>query len=198
MNEIMQNIVSRRSIRAYRPDRVPEDMMQEILKACAFAPSAGGRQSPIAVVCENSEINEELGRINFRNLVAIMDKRPPADPKAPSQEKAPPAMDLTERSAFHGAPAVITLFAPKDWYNFTIDCAAAAENIMLAAWSLGLGSCMIARAEETFASDRGREIKCQWGLDDSLEAKIHVVVGFPEGKIPDARERKDGHVVRVR
>jgi nitroreductase len=198
MNEVIKNIISRRSIRKFQSRQIEEDTLNEILLAGAYGPSAGGRQSPVFAVCQNQQINEELGKINFEILKQIMDKRPPMDPKAKTQEK-PKAMDFSSvNSAFQGAPTVITLFAPKDWYNFTIDCAVSAENMMLAANSLGIASCMIARAQETFETDFGKKLKAEWGIDDIYEAKIHVILGYQDGETPEPKPRKDDRIIRIK
>lgn len=68
------------------------------------------------------------------------------------------ADDDNIKSAFYGAPTVITLFAPSDWIYNEQDCASVAITMSIAAWSLGIGSCYVSRAEETFATEYGPEI----------------------------------------
>lgn len=197
MNDVMKTILHRRSIRSYRSEQIPKDILDEILKAALYAPSAGGRQSPMLAVCQNREINEELGRINMQRLSAIAESRPAETPGG--KKPALPGMENGKmpQSAFRGAPTVITFFAPKDWYNFTLDCAVSAENMMLAADSFGIGSCMIARAAETFGTERGKDIQKEWNIPFEYEAKLHVMLGYPEGKIPEAKPRKEGHVIFI-
>jgi nitroreductase len=207
MNEIIQNIVTRRSIRKFQTQQVDEESLTEILLAASYAPSASGRQSPLIVVCQNEKINDELGKINrvlaqqlragplFQQINAQTPtaEQNQADTPKDTASIADPALE----SAFYGAPTVITLFAPKNWYNFTMDCAVAAQNIALAAHSLGVSSCIIARALETFETETGKQYMKKWNIDETYEGKIHVLLGYMNGKTPEAKPRKEGHILRV-
>ncbi|MDR0599610.1 MAG: nitroreductase family protein, partial [Treponema sp.] len=92
----------------------------------------------------------------------------------------------------------LTLFAPKNFLYSAADCCVAAQNIMLAAHSLGVGSCMVARAENTFSSELGQRLQKEWGIEETYEAKIHVVLDYPaDTATPTAKPRKDGRIIRV-
>ena len=192
----MNTILHRRSVRKYQAKQITDEELDMILTAGEYAPCAGDRQSPVFVVCQDAALNRELGEINFGVLRAIADKRPPMK----SGENNAPKIGLEKRrtTAFHDAPTVITVFAPKDWYNFTLDCAVAAENMMLAADALGIGSCLIARAEETFATERGKEVQAAWGLDEAYEAKLHVLLGYSAEEPRAAKPRRDGRRIFVK
>lgn len=197
MNEVMNTILHRRSVRKYQPKQITDEELDRILTAGEYAPCAGGRQSPVFVVCQDAVLNREFGEINLGVLRAISDKRPGMKP---GENNAPKKLGLEpgKVSAFHNAPTVITVFAPKDWYNFTLDCAVAAENMMLAADALGIGSCLIARAEETFATERGKEVQSAWGLDETYEAKLHVLLGYSAEEPRTAKPRRDGRRILVK
>ena len=197
MNEVMNTILHRRSVRKYQPKQITDEELDRILTAGEYAPCAGGRQSPVFVVCQDAVLNREFGEINLGVLRAISDKRPGMKP---GENNAPKKLGLEpgKVSAFHNAPTVITVFAPKDWYNFTLDCAVAAENMMLAADALGIGSCLIARAEETFATERGKEVQSAWGLDETYEAKLHVLLGYSAEDPRTAKPRRDGRRILVK
>jgi hypothetical protein len=69
---------------------------------------------------------------------------------------------------------------------------------MLASYSLGVGSCMVARAEDTFSSELGQRLQKEWGIDETYEAKIHVTLGYPADDKPlTAKPRKEGRIIRV-
>lgn len=193
MNQVMNSILSRRSIRKYQEKQLEKEHLETILQAGIYAPNAGGRQSAIFVVCQDRKLNEELGALNIQKLKEILNNRP-VEKRLP----LPGAEDgIQPKSAFRGAPTVVTLFAPKGWYNFTLDCAVAAENMMLAAQSLGVGSCMIARAAETFDTPRGKEIQRKWEISEEYEAKLYVLLGYPEGDVSPAKPRRDGRILFV-
>jgi nitroreductase len=207
MNKIIQNIVARRSVRKFQERQVDEESLTEILLAASYAPSASGRQSPLIVVCQNEKINAELGKINralaqqiragpvFQQINA--QTTPTEQTQADTPKDTAGIADPALESAFYGAPTVITLFAPKNWYNFTIDCAVAAQNITLAAHSLGVSSCIIARALETFETETGKNYMKAWNIDETYEGKIHVLLGYMNGASPEAKPRKEGHILRI-
>lgn len=64
MNDVIRNLLERRTIRHYKEDQIAEEELQLILQAGLYASTAGGRQSPVMLVCQNREMNERLGRIN--------------------------------------------------------------------------------------------------------------------------------------
>jgi nitroreductase len=193
MNDIIQNIVTRRSIRKFQSRQLDEETLKEILLAASYAPSAAGRQSPLIVVCQNEAINDELGRLN-RSIAQEINAQRPAGAQPNALTNAAPSLE----SAFYGAPTVITLFAPKNWYNFTMDCAAAAQTMQLAAHSLGIGACIIARALDLFETETGKKYMKEWKIDEEYEAKIHVLLGYADGETPEAKPRKEDHVIRIK
>ena len=194
MNEVIQNMIARRSIRKFKEEQISEEQLALILEAGQYAPSAGGRQSPVFVVCQDRETIDAVGKLNMGCLRAIAGVRPG---KADGKQSNLPKETMEATSAFYNAPTLVTLFAPKNWHNFTLDCCVAAENMLLAAASLGVGSCMIARATETFDTDEGKNIQMAWGLGDEMEAKIHVLLGYPADEILGPKPRREGRVIRV-
>lgn len=193
MNEIIRNMLSRRTIRKYRPEQIKEKELSQILQAGLYAPNAGGRQSALFVVCQNHEVNQTLGRLNrdaFKGRTSTENAYVSKD--QPSIADAPSLIN-----GFYDAPTVITLFAPQNSLYAVHDCCVAAENMMLAAHSLGIGSCMVARAEASFAGDYGQAILKVWGIDAQLEPRIHVLLGYPEQGQATAKPRKKNRVIRV-
>jgi len=66
--------------------------------------------------------------------------------------------------------------------------------MMLAAHSLGIGSCMIMRAEDTFESDFGMQLQKDWGVDKNFQAKAFVILGYPATEPPPAKPRKGNRI----
>lgn len=108
----------------------------------------------IFAVCQNQEANERLGRIKRANSHPKM----ATSTSFVSREQPSIADDPNLKNAFYDAPTVITMFAPKDFLFSAEDCAAAAENMMLAADSLGIGSCYIGQGWTAFDDPYGQEI----------------------------------------
>ena len=139
MNETMQTILHRRAIRRFDERQIDEELLQQILQAGLYAPSAGGKQGVIFAVCQDKEVNERLGKIKRANSNPHM----ATATNYVSREQPSIADDPKLTNAFYDAPTVITMFAPKNFLFSVNDCAVAAENMMLAADSLGIGSCYI-------------------------------------------------------
>ncbi len=194
MSELMNIILHRRSIRRFETRQIEENALQEILKAGMYA-RAGGRQSVLFAVCQNEEVNKCLGRI----------KRVNSNPKMAtaasyvSREQPSIADDPNLKNAFYDAPTVITMFAPKNFLFAVDDCAVAAENMMLAADSLGIGSCYIGAGWTAFADPYGQMILRQWNIRTDYYAVMQLLLGYALSgdKHPSAKPRKDGRIVRV-
>ncbi|MDR1614723.1 MAG: nitroreductase family protein [Campylobacteraceae bacterium] len=194
MNIVIQNMLERRSVRKYKPDQISDEDLNIILEAGLYAPSAGSRQSAIIAVCQNAELNAALGKINK----AAFTGRNSTETAYISKDQPSIADNAAIQSGFYHAPTVLTLFAPKNFLYSVADCCVAAQNIMLAAHSLGVGSCMVARAEDTFSSELGRRLQKEWGIDETYEAKIHVTLGYPaDAAPPTAKPRKERRIIRV-
>lgn len=191
---MIKTILCRRSIRRFREEQVKEAELRQILQAGLYAPSAGGRQGVLAVVCQNREVNERLGKTKRGNARPKM-----AEGAAFVSREQPSIADDPEiKNAFYDAPAVITLFGPKNFLFAKEDAAMAAENMMLAAEALGVGSCYIGAGWEAFDSPYGQEILREWNIPGNLFAIAQVVLGYPmEEKHPAPKPRKEGRVLRV-
>ncbi|WP_199261040.1 nitroreductase family protein [Desulfobulbus oligotrophicus] len=188
MNETMRTILGRRAIRRYRPDQISKDELNTILEAGLYAPNAGGRQSCLVVACQNAAINDELGKINKQAFGT------PKPGRHVSKEQPSIIDDPQIASGFYGAPTVLIFFGPKDFIYSVADCCMMAENMMLAAYSLNIGSCMVMRAEATFAGEPGQRLQKEWGIDENFEAKAFVTLGYPDGTVPAGKPRKENRV----
>lgn len=195
MRNIMETILHRRSIRRFDARQIDETVLQQILQAGLYAPSAGGRQGVIFAVCQDQEINKRLGRIkqansNFRMSTAT---------SYVSREQPSIVDDAKLTNAFYDAPTVITLFAPKNFLFSTEDCAVATENMILAADALGVGSCYIGQGWTAFADSYGQEILQQWKIPIDHYAVMQLLLGYPrEGdRHPMPKARKEGRIIRI-
>lgn len=192
MNEVISAIMQRRSIRKYQPQQITDAELDEILLAGLAAPSAGSRQGVLIGVCQDAVTNEALGKINKGGFKG----RASDATHYISQDQPSIADDPSIASAFYGAPTVLTLFGASNFLYAEADCCVAAQNIMLAASSLGIGSCMVMRAQNTFNSDIGRRLKKSWSVGDDYEAKVHIILGYPQGTA-QAKPHKENRIRRI-
>ncbi|MEM2273321.1 MAG: nitroreductase family protein [Candidatus Bathyarchaeia archaeon] len=179
MNEIIRVIKSRRSIRKFKSDPIPEDFLGEIMECAILAPNARNQQKWHFTVIQNKEVIAKMARILRENLLnsgidffVERAKDPSFDP-------------------FGGAPTVILVTADKSARFVEFDCAAAAENIMIAAESLGLGSHVMAITEFIFTSEEGKKLKKELGVPEGYEHICTVALGYKDEHPPPKPRRKD-------
>ena len=168
----LEALRGRRSIRRFRPDMPPREVIDQIIAAGTYAPTGMGRQSPIILAVTNREVRDRLSRWNAE--IAGSDSDP-----------------------FYGAPVVLVVLADKAVPTHVYDGSLVMGNLMLAAHALGLGSCWIHRAREEFERPEGRELLRSLGIQGEYEGIGHCILGYPEGEIPQAKERKPDWVWRV-
>ena len=194
MNETMQTILHRRAIRRFDERQIEEELLQQILQAGLYAPSAGGKQGVIFAVCQDKEVNERLGKIKRANSNPHM----ATETNYVSREQPSIADDPKLTNAFYDAPTVITMFAPKNFLFSVDDCAVAAENMMLAADSLGIGSCYIGQGWTAFADSWGQEILRKWEIRTDYYAVMQLLLGYPKAndRHPVAKARKNDRILR--
>lgn len=172
MNESIKNMIERRSIRAYKPDMVKKEDIEEIVKAGTYAATGMNRQSPVIIAVTDQETRDKLSAMN----AAIMG---------------------TDTDPFYGAPVVLIVLADKTRPTYRYDGSLVMGNMMNAAHSLGLGSCWIHRAKEEFESEDGKELLKKWGVEGDYEGIGHCVIGYVEGDYPETKPRKEDYVYYV-
>lgn len=195
MPDTFETIFHRRSIRRFDERQIEEAALQQILQAGLYAPSAGGWQGVLFAVCQDKDVNARLGKIKRANSSPRM----ATGNSYVSREQPSIADDPRLTNAFYDAPTVITLFAPKDFLFSVDDCAVAAENMMLAADALGIGSCYIGQGWPAFADPYGQAVLRQWEIPVTHYAVAQLLLGYPRpgDKHPTPKPRKEGRIIRI-
>lgn len=174
MNTTINDIITRRSVKKYLDKPVATELIEEIVKAGTYAPTGRNMQSPIILAVTNKQLRDRLSEINAEILGAKSDP-------------------------FYGAPVVLVVLAKKDVRTRVYDGSVVMENLMLAAHSLGLGSCWIHRAKETFEQEEFKQLLCELGVTDEYEGIGNCIIGHAA---PDALKpqppRKENYVVWVK
>ena len=183
----------RRSIRKYDDRRVAEEDLKYILEAGLYAPNAGGGQRSMLVAIDNREEVERLGRLNVGCL-----RRDNLIGGGVSAEQPSVIDDPSIKSGFYGAPAVVVVFAQRDFLYSIPDAYCCAENMVLAATELGVASCIVARAEETFHNEYGALRMQEWGVPENYAPRCFVLLGYVKGEYPSDKPRKPGRYTIVR
>lgn len=172
MTDILDKIKTRRSIRKFKSDMVPRELIDQIIEAGTYAASGMNRQTPIIIAVTNKEMRDKLSKMN----ADIMG---------------------TDVDPFYGAPVVLIVLASKERYTYIYDGSLVMGNLMLAAHELGIGSCWIHRAKEEFESEEGKAILAQLGIEGEYEGIGHCVLGYVDGDYPDILPRKENWVYYI-
>ncbi len=182
----------RRSIRKYDDRQIQREELEKILEAGSFAPNAGGGQRSMLVAVHNREEVERLGKLNVAML-----HRDNLIGGHVSAEQPSIIDDPTIKSGFYGAPTVVVVFAQSRFLYSIPDAFCCAENMVLAATELGISSCIVARGEETFATEYGRQKMAEWGVPENYEARCFVLLGYCRGEYPQEKPRKEKRMLIV-
>jgi nitroreductase len=174
MSSLLEQIKTRRSVRSFKPDPVPQDLLDRIIEAGSWAPTSRGLQSPIIIQVSNREMRDKIAAANARIM---------------GQEGSDP---------FYGAPVILIVLARKDVANRVYDGSLVMGNLMLAAHELGLGSCWIHRAKEEFESEEGKALLKSLGVKEEYEGVGHCALGYVDGEYPAAPKRKENWVYYIK
>ena len=165
MSNVLEEMKTRRSIRKFKPDAIPQEILDKIIEAGTYAANGRGAQNTIIIQVTNKEIRDEIAKKN----ADIMGSN--TDP-------------------FYGAPVILIVLGKKDWPTHVYDGSLVMGNLMLAAHDLGIGSCWIHREREMFATEEGKQLMEEWGLPEGLMGIGALSLGYPDGESAPAKPRK--------
>jgi nitroreductase len=173
MNAELQALKERRSVRKYKADMVPQELIDQVIDAGLYAASGHGTQEVIIVAVTNKEVRDKLAQMN-REILG------------------------TNSDSFYGAPVVLVVLGPKSNKLTPYDGSLVMGNLMQAAHAVGLGSCWINRAKEEFDSEGGKQLLKEWGIEGEYEGVGHCILGYTDGTVPQAAPRKANRVFYVK
>ena len=167
----MNTLLNRRSIRRYKEDQVPDELLDQVLTAGLYAPTGMNRQNIVMVAVRDKETRDQLSRMN----AAVMG---------------------SDRDPFYGAPCVIVVLGDPEIYPVVENGSLVLGNLMNAAYAVGLGSCWIHRAKQTFETEEGKALLRKWGLKENLVGIGNCILGYAD-ESPEASPRLDGRIVKI-
>lgn len=173
MSEVINAIKNRRSIRKYKSDAVPAEIIEKITEAGTYAASGMNRQETIIVAITDKETRDKLSRDN----AAVMGR---------------------EGDPFYGAPAVLVVLTKADCFTGIYDGSLVMGNLMLAAHSLGVDSCWIHRAKETFEMPQWKQFLADIGVCGEYVGVGNLILGYRDTDYPEAATRKENRVFFVK
>lgn len=175
MRSVLEAIKTRRSIRKYKKDAVPQETLDKIIEAGLYAASGMGSQDTIIVQVTDKALRDKISEMNCQ--IGGWEKG--FDP-------------------FYGAPAMLIVLAKKASPNCAYDGSLVMGNLILAAHELGLGSCWINRAKQEFATEWGKKLLQSLGIKGEYEGIGHCALGYIQGEYPEAAPRKGNRVFYIK
>jgi len=195
--DVKTAIRTRRSVRKYKTTPVPKAIVLELLEAANLAPSATNRQPWEFVVVSRSYLDrmEDILNEAFRERVAGVSedamRQAIKDLSLPEEESGDRLKSLGRfYRTLGGAPVAVGVCLPREndpwvWKNNISDSAAAIENLLLAAWDKGLGTCWMAGPLKA----RADVIAAFLGVPPDRELVAIVTLGYPDHQPPMPRKK---------
>ena len=166
MSQVLENIKTRRSTRAYQDTPVAKQTLEEILNAGLYAPSANNTQNWQFTVVQDAEKLTKL------------------------QKAVAAALGNPDYHRFYGAPCLVVVSAPKDYSHAMADCSCALENIFLAAHDFGVASVWINQLTDTCFDEGVRAVLTEFGVPADHQVCGCAALGYAaaEGKTDRANK----------
>jgi len=181
MNQVIDTIMKRRSVRFYKDKKIPRDQMEIILQAGNYAPTGAGTQMWRFVVVEDDDFRKKLAELALPRYEKWIKNAP---------EKFKAIRDKidseVEDPVYYSAPAII--FVIGSGMTADLDCPMVCENMMLAAKSLGIGSCWVYFGQLVLDDPEVRE-----ALDMQEDEKVYgpIIMGYPKDDMAEPAPKKD-------
>lgn len=173
-NQVVETIMTRRSVRQYKPQAVEREKMQTIVECGINAPNAMNKQPWEVRVVDNAD---------YINGVTELYKK--ANPKA--------AEDPAFKNMFRNAPTVVFIGHDTKSESSTFDCGLLAENMMISAWSMGIGSCCLGSPARFMKTPEAAEYLQKLGFSEGYELLYCIGFGYPD-EAPAAKPREAAKV----
>lgn len=173
MNQTLETLKTRRSIKKYRSDPIPREIIEQIVEAGTYAPTGLNKQSPVIIAVTDKQTRDKISEKNAE--IGGWEKG--FDP-------------------FYGAPVILLVIA-ENRATAVYDGSCVIANMLNAARSLGVGSCWIHRAKEEIESDFGKDLLKSLGIEGDYIGIGHVALGYFDGENPAPKPRKENWVYWV-
>jgi nitroreductase len=183
---VLDAIYKRRSVRSFLPQRIDEVTLRTLLAAAVHAPTAVHAEPWAFIILQDTTV---LKRLSDRAKPFFLEQmqRVQLDPGGHRLDK----YKTPDFNLFYNAGTLVIICATSTGPFVVADCWLAAENLILAACSMGLGTCVIGSA---VAGLNDRDVKAEFGIPADLLVVAPIIVGVPSGET-SATPRKDPQVL---
>jgi nitroreductase len=187
--EAIEAIMTRRSVRIFEKRQIPDSILDEIILAGTYAPSGLDLQPWGFVVVQDQALLNSVSDYCKPRIVSYL-----KNIHEGMSDEFRTLMERKESSIFHHAPTIIIITGKTESQFRGIDCFLCAENMMLAANALGIGSCWIGSVEIAYDNE---ELMAGFRIPESYSPVGTIAFGYPAEK-PEAHDKKKPHVTWVR
>lgn len=186
MNEVLKAIKERRTTRKFKPEQIKEEELQAIIEAGLYAPSGTNQQPWHFTVIQDQNI---IDGMDFESKEILKQSDNEFMRKAGLNEKFLPS---------YSAPTVILVSGLNNNHYTEVDCAAATQNMLLAAHSLGIASCWCAAVSLVFNGAKKEEFISKLNIPENYTSFYAVLLGYSDNTPSKAPKRKENTVNYVR
>jgi nitroreductase len=179
--DALDALMTRRSVRKFQNRQIPDEILDRIITAGIFAPSALGLQPWGFVVVQNQDVLNRVSEYCKPLMIKGMEHA-----KGGISELLYSLMIGEGYSIYYHAPTVIMVCGKIKNRFKEVDCAVCAENMMLAAHALGIGSCWVGSTEVAFDN---QEIMAEFGIPEGYGPVVTIAFGYP-AEVPEIPEKK--------
>ena len=192
--EMLDMLKHRRSNRKYTNAPVEQEKLLKIAEAGIYAPNPGGRQGTKIIMLSDADLIDKIGIVNAdcenRNW----------NGRGVSVDQPSIIDDLSIKSGFYGCQAlgiVCVTGRMKTHVNGIGSVFACAQNMVLEAYDLGVSSCIVGRAEPTFAQPEMAALLKQWDVGEDYVPMVFVCLGYIDGAYPAVKPRNEGRSLYI-
>jgi nitroreductase len=186
INETLKVIKDRRTTRKFKPEQIREEELEIILEAGIYAPSAHNDQPWNFTVIQNKELIEEL---NVESKEMCKDFPDELIRKMANNKRF---------NIFYKAPTIIVVSGRDDAIMPQVDCAAATQNMLLAAESIDIGACWNGFVSFLFRSEKGEEYKEKLNIPKGYTPYYGVALGYKKVRICNPPTRRENTIQYIR
>ncbi len=176
LKDIIELIKTRRCVREYKEDVVSDEDIKFLIDCARYAPSGFNMQPWSFLVIKNKEVMKKLSESGKKSMIPMLEPI-----KDTSQQAKDFLVFLKTKGTnmFYNAPVLVVVLGNKMAPTVDFDCAMAAQNMMLAAHSKGIGSCWIGGVLPALTDEK---LLKELGAPDGYKAVAPLIFGYPKGK----------------
>lgn len=178
-----------RSVRKFTDEQISRDNLDRIVEAGVYSANAGGAQRSMVVALRDSDLARYVGRLNMAGF-----DRSKLIGSYVSKDQPSVIDDPSIKNGFYDAPTVVCVFCQRDFAFSVADAFVMVQSMALEARSLGISSCIVSRAETTFASEEGQSLLRDWGVPEGFICRAFLALGYCDGPYPVPKPRRAGRV----